>query len=314
MTLQLKGVSHGELVQITAAFAPGAHTVLGTERDGTGTLIALCAGLVPPGAGSVLVDGVAPFRHAAARRTIASLAAEEALPPSHTVQRALDLALRARGSAVAASALLEAAGLGRFAKHAPDTLSARERRALALVLALAHPKPRLLALHEPLALVGLVTESFVLEALTRHASTGSIIVCTASRVEDATRLGGATSALDRGIWLDSARARLPLSEVTLRVRTPEPRRLAARLSEAPDITAVEWAGGPELLIRGRELLSVASSVVSNARAEAIRIEALRYDPPGLEALAAARAGLAQAWYERARAEGAPPFAATGARS
>jgi len=42
-------------------------------------------------------------------------------------------------------------------------------------------------------------------------------------------------------------------------------------------------------------------VVANARAEAIRITALKQDAPPLEALAAARAGLAQAYYERSRA-------------
>jgi hypothetical protein len=45
---------------------------------------------------------------------------------------------------------------------------------------------------------------------------------------------------------------------------------------------------------------LARSVVANARAEAIRITALKPDAPPLEALAAARAGLAQAHYERAR--------------
>ncbi len=84
---------------------------------------------------------------------------------------------------------------------------------------------------------------------------------------------------------------------------PEPRRLAARLSEAPDISGVEWAGGQELLVHGSELERLAHSVVANARAEAIRITVLKQDAPPLEALAAARAGLAQAYYERARGGG-----------
>ena len=131
-------------------------------------------------------------------------------------------------------------------------------------------------------------------------------MCTASRLEDAARLGGDASALERGLWLGSAQARPPLGTVTLRVHTPEPRRLAARLSEAPDISGVEWAGGQELLIHGSELERLAHSVVANARAEAIRITALKQDAPPLEALAAARAGLAQAYYERARGAGHGP--------
>ena len=77
--------------------------------------------------------------------------------------------------------------------------------------------------------------------------------------------------------------------MTLRVHTPEPRRLAARLTEAPDVSGVEWAGGQELLVRGRALEVLAHSVLANARAEAIRITALKPDRPALERLVAARA-------------------------
>jgi hypothetical protein len=157
-------------------------------------------------------------------------------------------------------------------------------------------------LFEPLALLGILSEDFVLQSLTRAVSAGAIVLATASRLEDATRLGGAISALERGTWLDSAAARTPLSQITLRVHSPEARHLAARLSEAPDVSAVEWAGGQELLVRGSDLERLAAQVVASARAASIRIDALRYDPPSLDTLAAARAGFAQASYERAQSD------------
>jgi ABC-2 type transport system ATP-binding protein len=296
--LSFDAVSHGELRAVSASFDAQRLVVLGAEADGTSTLLALAAGAVPPAQGRVLLDGSAVNRSAALRRQVASLLAEEALPPARSIRAALELALRARNDARSPHIVLDAAGLAPFADRRPQTLTRRETRTVALALALSHPRPLLIALHEPLALVGALSEAFILEAITRFA--GAIVLCSASRVEDAARLGRVAGKLESGQWLGAEQALAPLASITLRVRTPEPRRLAARLAEAPDISAVEWSGGQELLVRGNELERVAHSVIANARAEAIRIDALKQAAPSLEELAAARAGLAQAAFERAR--------------
>jgi ABC-type multidrug transport system ATPase subunit len=301
-TLSVDAVSYCELTRVSASLGSGTHVVLGAEHDGAAALIELAAGLAVPDAGRITLDGKAPFSHARVRQRVAALCAVEQLPPARTVGAALTLALRARGDARSAATVLDSAGLAHFAARQSATLSAREVRALAGLLALSHPEPSLCALFEPLALLGTLDEAFVLQALARAAAAGAIVLATASRVEDALRIGGASHVLERGAWLDPAKPRLPLAEVILRVRTPEPRRLAARLAEAPDVSGVEWPGGKELLVRGRDLERVAAHVVASARSESIRIEALRYEPPSLEALAAARAGNAQAWYERAQRE------------
>jgi ABC-type cobalamin/Fe3+-siderophores transport system ATPase subunit len=297
-TLSFDLVSHTELSRVSAAFAAGTRVVLGTERDGTNTLLELAAGITRPSSGRVTLDGREPFVHAEIRRRVSALRAEERLPPAPTVTSALTFALAARGDSRSAQSVLDAAGLSSFAARRVKALSAREVRAVALALALSQPEPALLALFEPLSLLGLLNEDFLLDSLSARAAAGAIVLLSASRLEDAARLGGTTSALERGNWLDSAL--VPLGFVTLRVRTPDARRLAAQLSECPDVSAVEWAGGQELSIRGADLERVAAQIVSRARAAAIPIEALRYDPPSLEALAATRAGLAQAFYERAR--------------
>ena len=301
--LRFEALNHAELANVSVSFTAGTQVVLGSERDGTGTLIQLAAGLVEPATGRVLLDGVAAWSNAATRRRIASLCADESLLPARHVAGAVGLALRARGDARSALSVLDAAGLTHFAARRVSELTARESRAIALSIALSHRQPALLALHEPLSVAGFVPLEFVLQTLERLGAAGAIVLCTASRLEDAARLGERTSALERGLWLGAGQARPPLGTVTLRVHSLEPRRLAARLSEAPDISGVEWRGGQELLVHGSELERVASSVVANARAEAIRITALKQDAPPLEALAAARAGLAQAYYEQARGTG-----------
>jgi ABC-type uncharacterized transport system ATPase subunit len=166
---------------------------------------------------------------------------------------------------------------------------------------LSHPEPALLALHEPLALVGAVQERFLLDALVRFATNGAIVLATASRVEDAARLGGEVHALERGLWLDSADSRTPHQQVTLRVQTPDAERLAACLAGAPEISAVTRIGASELLVRGLALERVASSVVAHARAASLRVSALHPDACALESLAAARAGIVHAFNE-ARSE------------
>jgi len=299
--LCFRALQHAQLTYVDASFSAGTHVVLGSESDGTDTLIELAIGLLAPARGSVLLDEVAPWSNEKTRRRIASLCATETLPAARNVTGALALSLRARGDAHSAASVLDSAGLAHWAPKRVSTLTPREARAIALSLALSHPQPALLALHDPLSVAGIVPEEFVLQTLKERSAAGAIVFATASRLEDAARLGGSTSALSRGAWLSPEYVSPPLGSVTLRVHTAEPRRLAARLSEAPHISGVEWAGGPELLVHGSELEPLAQSVVANARAEAIRITALKPDAPSLEALAAARAGLAQAHYERARA-------------
>ncbi|HEY0466573.1 MAG TPA: hypothetical protein VGC79_20335 [Polyangiaceae bacterium] len=301
--LGFEALNHAELTNVNATFSAGRHVVLGSERDGTGTLIQLAAGMLEPATGRALLDGVAIWSHAQTRRRVASVCASETLLPARNVAGAVALALRARGDARSALSVLDSAGLTRFAAQRVGRLTARESRAVAASIALSHTRPALLALHDPLGIADLVQEDFLLRTLNESSAAGVIVLCTASRMEDAARLGGNASALERGLWLGAAQTRPPLSSITLRIHTPEPRRLAARLSEAPDISGVEWTGGQELRVHGSELDRLAHSVVANARAEAIRITALKQDAPPLEALAAARAGLAQAYYERARGEG-----------
>ena len=304
--LHFQALHHAGLTHINARFGAGTHVVDGSEQDGTATLIELAAGMLQPASGKVLLNGVAPWSNALTRKRIASVCASETLLPARDVASALTLALRARGDARSALSVLDDAGLAHFAAKRVSSLTPREARAIALTLSLSHREPTLLALHEPLGATGIVQEDFVLQTLTERSEARVIVLCTASRLEDAARLGGQTSALSRGAWLEPAYARPPLDSVALRVHTPEPRRLAARLSEAPDVSGVEWAGGQELIVRGSELERVAHIVVANARAEAIRITALKPDAPSLDVLAAARAGLAQAYYERARRAAAVP--------
>jgi ABC-type multidrug transport system ATPase subunit len=294
-------VSHAELASVSGVLDAGSHVLLGSERDGTSTVVQLAAGLVKPNAGRISLAGQAPFSSASTRRSIGSLCAKEQLPSARHAAGALELALQARGEARSALSVLDAAGLTHLAARRLSDLSARETRALALALALSHPKPTLLALHEPLALVGIVQERFLLDALAQCRARGAVVLSTANRSEDAARLGGELHALERGIWLDSAANRTPPHRVALRVQTPDSEQLAACLADAMEISSIIRVGSSELLIHGLDLERLAGSVVAQARAASVHISAMREDTAALEPLAAARSGIAQA-FEDARAE------------
>ena len=293
-------VSHAELASVSGVLDAGSHVLLGSERDGTSSVVRLAAGLVKPNAGRILLAGRAAFSSPSARRTIGSLCAQEQLPSARHAAGALELALQARGEARSALSVLDAASLAHLAKRRPRELSARETRALALALALSHPNPTLLALYEPLALVGLVQERFLLDALAQSRARGAIVLATANRVADAARLGGEVHALERGIWLDSAAHRTAPHQATLRVQTPDSEQLSACLAGVQEISSITRIGASELLVQGTDLERVAASIVAQARAASLHISALREDPAALEPLAAARAGIAHAFDDARR--------------
>jgi ABC-type multidrug transport system ATPase subunit len=292
--LDFEAANFGLLANISGTLREGCHTVVGSERDGTGALLQLAAGIVRASTGRVTLDGAQAWSSSQVRRRIAAVCADEALPPGRDVAGSSTLALQARGDTRSAVNVLQDAGLGALAARRVSSLDPRERRAVALGIALSHPAAKLTVLHEPLNLLGLVSEDYLFGALRRLGQSGAIVLCTANRLEDATRLGGEVSALERGLWLDSPQARLPLAPITIRVQTPEPERLVECLTRAPEIAAAHWMGGHEVLVHGSKLEQVLRAIVSGARAAAIRILAIKQDPAALEALAAARAGLYEA--------------------
>jgi thiamine transport system ATP-binding protein len=129
-------------------------TVLGPSGSGKTTLLRVIAGLQPPDAGRVVVDGQDVAAVPAHRRGIGLVFQDHALFPHRDVAGNVGFGLRMRGDAPEAIArrtaeLLELVGLTGFDHRAVGTLSGGEQQRVALARALA-PEPRLLLLDEPL--------------------------------------------------------------------------------------------------------------------------------------------------------------------
>jgi ABC-2 type transport system ATP-binding protein len=237
-----KASPRGRLVYAELSLDAGAVAVLGAPEDGSLALFDCLTGRRRPDRGVVAISGKAPADSAELRRHLGSLSMEPSLPDARTVRAALELAASARGDgrALAASAL---AGLGLepLADRAPHTLSAGERRAIELALALATPSPAALVLVEPFAEVGGVSVASVLSAITRLAASCPVLVITASP-SDAKRLARVL-VLHRGAFVRETTG----DHVGLAARGPSQlavwiergaRALASRLALDPAVTGV----------------------------------------------------------------------------
>lgn len=306
-TLVLERAWCGELMAASAQLTGGTYVVLGSASDGAAALIDIASGISQPSAGYVLLDDKSPFADPSSRRRIAALRAEEQLPPMKTVSAALTLLLRARAEARSADSVLDDAGLGWLRSRPVRGLSARETRAIVLALALAQTEPLLLALFEPLGLIGLVAEAFVRESLARCSRAGAVVLTTANRLEDAAVIEGTLSVLDRGAWLGSSAARVPVETAVLRIQSAEAERLASLLAGTEGIASLEAIGAHELLARGPDLERVAERVLHATKEAALPLEAMRIDAPSLADLKTAREQAAHAAREAMRARAARPI-------
>jgi ABC-type sugar transport system ATPase subunit len=159
--LDVEGVSRRyggveALREISLAVGPGELVaVLGASGSGKSTLLRAIAGLEPPDAGRVLIDGADQARVEPSRRGVAMVFQSFALFPHLTVERNIAFGLRARSEdrAVIAARVRETAEalrLDGLLARRPGELSGGERQRVALARALA-ARPRVLLLDEPLS-------------------------------------------------------------------------------------------------------------------------------------------------------------------
>ena len=302
MRAVLQGAALAQLRSAELELEAGRYVVLSSEADALSSLISITAGRERPRHGLVLLDGVAPASTPGARRKIAALFAEEALPPAPTVAASVARALAARGADPgSARALLSDAGLAPLADLPERLLGPREARSTALALALAHDSAELFALHEPLAT--LLASSFVLAALARHTARGALVLSTTTSAADANALGGHWLCIELGrLRALAATPRLgagPWQQVL--VETSDRRKLSQLLHESPLGLSTELGTSPNALkVTGPALDVTVRELALLARQHDLEIQRIEAAVPPVEALLAARAGFARGAYEASR--------------
>ena len=312
-TLLFQGAGLGPLRSVDLQLAPGRYVVLSNEGESLRNLVALGAGREAPRVGRVLLDGAAPALAPDARRHIAALFEDEALPPGRTVEASVARALGARRESPAhAARLLADAGLAQLAQQASRELGPRELRSVALALALAHESATFVALHEPLTT--LLAKQYVLDALERHTLRGAIVLATTTSSADANLLGGSWLCIELGRLQATPTPRLgrgPWQQVL--VEASDARALSLLLHDSTLELTTELAGpASQLKVSGPALDETVREIITLSRKHGIELTRLEPALPPVEALLAARAGFARGAYEASRlaARDAQPAAPT----
>lgn len=288
----------GPLSNFGMRLGPGLHVVLGRESEGTRELVSVVVGSSAPRSGTVRIAGRDPRRSPDLRRRVAVLCAEELVFPSKTVREAVQVGLEARGIAASAEQALAAARLQSFGSRNPRTLSGGERRSVAAAIAFCIEKPLVAALHEPLAYLPGIPPSEVTARIARWLEQGACVLCTTSSPRAAHALGGVAWLLDHGqlvrrIAAADAESFAPKSAAMLRVRTPTPRELVARLADHPEVSALildEGREPNEVGVKGPDPAALALAVCQAALDNRITITAIHPVLPALDVTYAASAG------------------------
>lgn len=297
--LSLEGVWTSLLRGVSLRLEAGCHALLGDEADGAGELVDLCAGVLAPRRGRVRLGGESPSASRRCRREIASLLAREDGVASGDVLGWVS-ALEARGVTSAREAL-DASGLE--PRRSLRGLSGAERRELACWVALSHPAPRLVVLHEPLAAAGARGRQRLLQRLAERARQVPVLVATAS-LADARRLGGEAWRLDRGLLSGPLGSPWPRggagAEVRLDVDSDAPRALLAALAAEPLVRGILYAEETgRLTVRGADHEQLSAAVARAAVAASVNVGLLRARPDSLDSGRSLESG-------RARPPGAHP--------
>lgn len=270
--LALRAVRDPGLGPLTFDFGPGVHVVLGDWAPTLDRLVELLAGVRQPRSGHVIWEGRLLGKTPALRREVGALLGEEELLPARSVLSALQTALELHASSLNAATLLRNVGLAALADREPRALEPRERRAIALALALALEPVRILVLADPLAVAPLVSRELILQACHARAEQ-SVVVITTCRPQDALELGGRVVRLVGGQLHVEPYVMPPGSACELCVQASDTRRLAALLATT---SAVQGVGFQEPLaqgiwVRGADLEALARAVATAASDAGIQL-------------------------------------------
>jgi putative ABC transport system ATP-binding protein len=247
---------------VDLAVAPGETlALLGPSGSGKSTLLAVCAGLVRPSAGRVLVDDVdlgrlAPRDLAAWRRATVGVVLQGArrnllawATPAENlrfVQALAPRAVRRDQAAPAAGDLIGELGLSRVATSPVRALSDGEAQRVALAAAVA-TRPGLLVADEPTSQLDRASRASVLELLLRiNRVFGTTVVVVTHDAEVAAALHRSVGMRD-GVVGSEGLAGEPLTTVTRDGAVPLPDDVLERWPPGTRVRVV--ADGDEIVVR-----------------------------------------------------------------
>jgi ABC-type multidrug transport system ATPase subunit len=279
--LEAKGLRGVRLPRVDLACDPGLHVVVAEEPQAGAELVEILGGIVRPQRGELRVLGKDPFRVPETRAAIATLLANEELPPGATVEESLGRALALHGVSAGTTArdLLADFGLSAEAPRSTAATSAATRRALSLALALSLRQASVLVLFEPFATA--LDRSRVSDLVAEKSRSATVVVVTAS-LREARALGGRIMRLAPGGLVQVTETpRLEPGALELVVSLDEPARLAESLASEPSLSGVSWERSPsELVLRGPDVEALCLSLFTACQKSGVRIRSVAHRAGG----------------------------------
>ncbi len=298
--IRLEGVASRQrplvLASFTASWQAGVHSVIGTRADGGPLLLALVAGLVRPRSGSVRVLDGDPSRPDA-RRQIARVPFEPALPEALRVDETLALAATLRGEARRpAVERLAPLGLEALAPRLVRSLSRPEARAVALAEAVTSERVRVLLVEEPFVGMDPRASARLAACLRARGDDGCAILVDTASPRDAAELADDHVLLRNGALVGRAASAEELAAASsdgARIRivardADDGMAIGMALAGEPDVQAVERQGAA-VVARGPNAARLARAAERAIVTAARDVTEIRIDPPSLDEARAAAA-------------------------
>lgn len=236
---------------------PQVHAIVARTEEQGEDFVRSAAGMTQPKRGRILLGESEPYRAPELRARIGSLLRREP-PLTHpgTVREYLAdiLALRhkAAGSSGAPPELQTVPYVAELLDRRCDTLDSRERRHVALGLALTVFEPLLLVLSDPLFDLDAAVTASLLERLGTYAENGAIVACVVPTERAARQLS------ERIHHLEPSLSRDP--EIQFLIRSQRPRDVASSLSRSQNILSTQIRPSGDLIVSATSEESAAADI------------------------------------------------------
>jgi ABC-2 type transport system ATP-binding protein len=294
---------HPVVRDVSLAWGPGVHALVGAPADGGPLLLSVMAGAVAPGTGVVRVLEGGPT-DALVRGRIAHVSLEPSLPKELRVHEVLDLAATLRGEpSRSATERLATLGIEALSARRAGSLSMPEVRAVALCEALTSSRVRVLLVEEPFVSLDPRAASGFAAAVRASTLDARVVIVATASLGDASELAD-DHVLLRGGSVAGQAASLELlagyapQGAQLVVLTTEPAALLAALAHEPGIVGLARRDGA-VVARGIDALALAQAAGRAVLASGADVSEMRLEPPTIEDARAAAAGIAKATYDAA---------------
>lgn len=240
---EVLGVNH-----ITVSIGPGITSLVGPSGSGKTTLMNLITGLIRPSRGKVSVLGIPPSRPQHLMRLVGYATQFDAFPKGLTGMEFICSFLRMAGYTAAASRqmaarAIEQVGMTADAHRRLATYSKGMRQRIKLAFAIAH-NPPVLVLDEPLNGLDPLIRASNISMFKEWAKTGRYVIVSSHVLQEVDMISDQVVLLCGGYVAAEGQIRGVRSEIQDRpmqflVRTPNPRKLAARLLQEDCVVEVQ---------------------------------------------------------------------------